>query len=159
MEEEERDWAAERAAYERVRAARGGTDHDHDFEARSRRRNQRCTVLVEERVGPDRWVSKPCGKPATSPLHRKWRVNVYALDRCYGGPEEGGWWYDTEDPELSLEVPASRYGDAVAIAGALEAVYPDRHSRSSVAYSDGDYDVRVERWSPRYSPSVQPRYE
>jgi hypothetical protein len=25
----------------------------------------------------------------------KYYVNVYAIDRCYGGPEEGGWWYDT----------------------------------------------------------------
>jgi hypothetical protein len=22
-------------------------------------------------------------------------VNAYAVDRVYGGPEEGGWWYDT----------------------------------------------------------------
>jgi hypothetical protein len=24
-----------------------------------------------------------------------WFVNVYDRDREYGGPEEGGWWYDT----------------------------------------------------------------
>lgn len=22
-------------------------------------------------------------------------ANVYEIDRAYGGPEEGGWWYDT----------------------------------------------------------------
>ena len=22
-------------------------------------------------------------------------VNEYSLNRAYGGPEEGGWWYDT----------------------------------------------------------------
>ena len=22
-------------------------------------------------------------------------VATYAIDRAYGGPEEGGWWYDT----------------------------------------------------------------
>lgn len=21
-------------------------------------------------------------------------VSLYEIDRCYGGPEEGGWWYD-----------------------------------------------------------------
>jgi hypothetical protein len=21
-------------------------------------------------------------------------VSIYTVDRCYGGPEEGGWWYD-----------------------------------------------------------------
>ena len=23
-----------------------------------------------------------------------WFVNVYRIDRCYGGPEEGGWYYN-----------------------------------------------------------------
>ena len=26
---------------------------------------------------------------------RKAFLSVYELNRCYGGPEEGGWWYDT----------------------------------------------------------------
>ena len=25
-------------------------------------------------------------------------VNVYAITRHYGGPEEGGWWYNTGEP-------------------------------------------------------------
>jgi hypothetical protein len=25
-------------------------------------------------------------------------VNVYAIKRCYGGPEEGGWWFDAGEP-------------------------------------------------------------
>ena len=24
-----------------------------------------------------------------------WSVALYAISRAYGGPEEGGWWYDT----------------------------------------------------------------
>ena len=24
----------------------------------------------------------------------KWYVNLYRIERCYGGPEEGGWFYD-----------------------------------------------------------------
>jgi hypothetical protein len=24
-------------------------------------------------------------------------LNVYEIDRCYGGPEEGGWYYDSGD--------------------------------------------------------------
>lgn len=27
----------------------------------------------------------------------KYSVAVYRQDRLYGGPEEGGWWYDTGD--------------------------------------------------------------
>ena len=25
----------------------------------------------------------------------KYVVAFYAVDRAYGGPEEGGWWFDT----------------------------------------------------------------
>lgn len=24
-----------------------------------------------------------------------WSVDVYLVQQCYGGPEEGGWWYDS----------------------------------------------------------------
>lgn len=27
-------------------------------------------------------------------LRRMHFATVYRIDRCYGGPEEGGWWYD-----------------------------------------------------------------
>lgn len=26
---------------------------------------------------------------------KRWYVNEYVCDRAYGGPEEGGWWYNT----------------------------------------------------------------
>lgn len=29
-------------------------------------------------------------------------VNVYHVDRCYGGPEEGGWYYDAGSPWASI---------------------------------------------------------
>jgi len=25
-------------------------------------------------------------------------VNAYRVSRAYGGPEEGGWWYDVGEP-------------------------------------------------------------
>ena len=28
------------------------------------------------------------------PEHYNWYVNVYEVYRAYGGPEEGGWYYD-----------------------------------------------------------------
>ena len=30
-------------------------------------------------------------------------VAVYLHQRVYGGPEEGGWWYDAYDPQLDDE--------------------------------------------------------
>lgn len=26
---------------------------------------------------------------------KKLFINVYEVERCYGGPEEGGWWYNS----------------------------------------------------------------
>ena len=31
-------------------------------------------------------------------------VNAYAVTRNYGGPEEGGWWYDQDTPLASVPV-------------------------------------------------------
>lgn len=31
-------------------------------------------------------------------------VNIYAAGRAYGGPEEGGWWYDVASPVGSIPV-------------------------------------------------------
>jgi hypothetical protein len=31
-------------------------------------------------------------------------INVYAIEREYGGPEEGGWWYNTYDCLTSIRV-------------------------------------------------------
>ena len=30
-----------------------------------------------------------------TPTGPKYHVNEYHMDRAYGGPEEGGWWYTT----------------------------------------------------------------
>ena len=35
-------------------------------------------------------------------------VNLYAVTRHYGGPEEGGWWYDAGEPVKSTAVRAGR---------------------------------------------------
>ena len=30
-------------------------------------------------------------------------LTAYIKDRVYGGPEEGGWWYDTYTPIMSIK--------------------------------------------------------
>jgi hypothetical protein len=44
-------------------------------------------------------------------------VSQYVVDRCYGGPEEGGWYYDWEDfqsvvAEFTDEAEAYSYARA-----------------------------------------------
>lgn len=33
-------------------------------------------------------------------------MNAYHVDRAYGGPEEGGWWYNRGEPLASIPIPA-----------------------------------------------------
>lgn len=84
-------------------------------------------------------------------------VNVYEIDRGYGGPEEGGWWYDCGTPVAT--VPFDTLREAEAFADVMEKRFPHDHSSNSVIYSGGDYSVRIERGFAKPYPSRTPRYE
>jgi hypothetical protein len=83
-------------------------------------------------------------------------VNAYAVERCYGGPEEGGWWFDAGQPIESrvcgtdAEVEAAR--------AELRAKYPRTDKRYSVLGGD-DYSVIVEDHPGCAYPTEWPRYE
>lgn len=83
-------------------------------------------------------------------------VNVYELRRCYGGPEEGGWWYDEGSLVDSVTTFTEGWAEYVA-AHLRDGTYPlrsgayaDSHNRGNVNYDRGsryprDYEVRVEK--------------
>lgn len=85
-------------------------------------------------------------------------VNAYSVERCYGGPEEGGWWYDAGTPIASLTTQ-----DKEEVA-ALEEQLTERHgwtslhNRYSVMGGD-DFVVRVESEPARPYPTTRPHYE
>ena len=105
-------------------------------------------------------------------------VNVYEADRAYGGPEEGGWWYDVRTPAyevenvvyvdgefgrevvsydrrlISCKVP---YRIAHRVADKLREKYPHTGRRGSVLGGE-DYDVVIQDHPPRHSPSERPHY-
>jgi hypothetical protein len=86
-------------------------------------------------------------------------VNVYLVDRAYGGPEEGGWWYDTG--ELLRVFPVERkYADALRdeIAKRDEFSNEGRRPISSVA-STGQYRVTVSDEPGESYPTTTPHYE
>lgn len=86
-------------------------------------------------------------------------VNVYEIDRCYGGPEEGGWWYDMGQVVTSRQVKEE---DAERIRGELEIEYPKgtgRQDSGSVIYEGGDYRVCIEKVPGADYPAVTPHYE
>jgi len=87
-------------------------------------------------------------------------VNVYELDRCYGGPEEGGWYYDAGEAIRSHPVPKRVLADKLA--ATLRARYDadaPRYPASSVCYEGGAFGVYVERHPAQSYPVARPRYE
>ena len=88
-------------------------------------------------------------------------VNVYEVHRCYGGPEEGGWWYDAGHcvrTEIVWRPLSSMVGRQ------LEAEYSNEGRRElSSVLSDGRYYVAVDDAPPGSEksayPSTIPHYE
>lgn len=95
-------------------------------------------------------------------------VNVYELDRAYGGPEEGGWWYDigTFEAGMSLTLPGTADAAVVRQLADLLLLLLDASAQAEgtppVGYSNyrgGRYGVRVEDSPGRDWPASTPRYE
>lgn len=79
--------------------------------------------------------------PEDRTTFKMWTVAAYEVTRCYGGPEEGGWWYDAGDLVCSQTV--LDYDVAVALANEWsETEFPFTRKRYSVLGGD-DYDVII----------------
>lgn len=92
-------------------------------------------------------------------------VNVYEVSRAFGGPEEGGWWYDTGN--LLLFGESGEHGATFAVPNretaewlrdALREAYPRTGKRSSVLGGE-DYEVAIEDHPGRDYPEQVRRYE
>lgn len=112
-------------------------DHDHTFERRS-----------DQLIDMDR---------------RMWHVNVYELDRAYGGPEEGGWWYNTGELVQTVPVWSDAWSDddIEKLCELLGNQYPKEGDRSigSVLYAGGAHAIVVEPHEGKSWPQERPRYE
>ena len=101
-----------------------------------------------------------------------WHVCLYLVDRAYGGPEEGGWYYDTGEAipygmdtdgktacRFFLSLPEARaFARSPEIAAALAELNEGRPSISSVL-SEGRYEMNVGLGNPENYPAHKPRYE
>jgi len=95
-------------------------------------------------------------------------INVYLADRAYGGPEEGGWYYDYGIPVESrrVKVPAagdlSPYSEYREELEFIESRYwrlnQDRPEIHSVI-SEGRYVVTTEDEFAKPYPETIPHYE
>lgn len=97
-------------------------------------------------------------------------ANIYLHDRAYGGPEEGGWWYDTYSPidgdsDWDADPPRHGHFDSEEYASkAMEAILVwcnDQNSRrrlSNSMASEGHFVAVLESWPAEYSPARRPHY-
>jgi len=100
-------------------------------------------------------------------------VAVYLTQRLYGGPEEGGWWYDAgelcTDPALTgfrRHLPDG-HEDRVRRMSMEVQAHLDRdwntgdHARLiSSVLSAGRFEAHVhDGWAPLAFPDERPRYE
>lgn len=84
-------------------------------------------------------------------------VNVYHMYQEYGGPEEGGWYYDSW--EIVESIRKRTRGRAEELAERLRrAQYPDHRNRSKSNYWNKrqDYRVSVEKTPGEDDSNYQP---
>lgn len=78
---------------------------------------------------------------------KKFYTNVYVVGRAYGGPEEGGWWYDYGTPIFEECTEHETFDDAMEMKQAVQN-----------AYNDGHIDVYVEDHPAKAFPETRPYY-
>ena len=92
-------------------------------------------------------------------------INIYSVTRHFGGPEEGGWWYDWS--ECVTSVPVKIRGEITLTAGKIHNLI--EVLRETGLYEDeGDiysanggvlFDVRLEENKEETETTGRPRYE
>jgi hypothetical protein len=95
---------------------------------------------------------------AHTPPHS--HINVYTVDRLYGGPEEGGWWYNAYSPVASVCIDEWTDEDVHILKGLLEKNFSNegRIPLCSVN-SEGEYFIAFEDCPAEPSPKRRPIYE
>ena len=84
-------------------------------------------------------------------------VNAYEVARCYGGPEEGGWWYNSGEPVESVRFDSLRAAETYRDdTGSIK--FPLTKKRYSVLDGE-DYDLLIECYFAKPWPDERPRYE
>ena len=93
-------------------------------------------------------------------------VAVYECEQAYGGPQEGGWWFDVGTLARVVKTFASEtraYGYMTRLNRRLKsrAIGPNQGRRDySSVLSDGEYFANVyENTAPEGFPDRKPRYE
>jgi len=125
-----------------------GRTHQHELSMTVRWFDGLLQTLDRSKI--DSWDDMYVGHESTSPYifcTPALFVNVYITDRAYGGPEEGGWYYDTWEIIPEESVIGTSEEDAERLLEEkrawADAENKGRRGPSSVR-SEGHYKVRLE---------------
>jgi hypothetical protein len=84
-------------------------------------------------------------------------VNVYSVTRHYGGPEEGGWWYNWSE---CIEVFPTKNKNAETIREELESENAYKKFGNIYSVLGGrDIEVRIEETPKESETKERPHYE
>ena len=87
-------------------------------------------------------------------------VNVYRVERCYGGPEEGGWWYNAGVLEEVHALPNEASAKAKAESLSMGVYSNEGEPGLGSTASQGEWQVEVsDRPGRHHWPRVRPCYE
>lgn len=90
-------------------------------------------------------------------------VAFYEIDRAYGGPEEGGWWFDTGTfvrISRTFKNRDAAYAYARRANALLHVIQRDARDVSSVLYDGGRMAAEVyDGLPPAFFPETRPYYE
>jgi len=93
----------------------------------------------------------------------RWYVSIYEYDRAYGGPEEGGWYYECGQPMTDFQLSFEDKENAILYGAFLdEKILPGMNEgRPPIGsvLSRGRYSVVIETEPPKAYPDHKPRYE
>ena len=85
-------------------------------------------------------------------------INAYSVTRHYGGPEEGGWYYNRGEPLASIPVDTDEEADAAR--AKLEARYSGEARGNIYSVRGGvELDVLEEEHFATAYPTRRPHYE
>lgn len=84
-------------------------------------------------------------------------VNAYSIGRCFGGHEEGGWWYDWYECLASMPVEDESEAEAIKEMMAKNLGWENEHDRYSVLGSD-DFRCYVEDQRASSESNEVPHY-
>jgi hypothetical protein len=87
----------------------------------------------------------------------KW-LTVHELSREFGGPEEGGWWYDSGEVEVSIPLHDMDEDEVFTLYTLLQKAFPRTHYSSSVAPRGGDWSISFGETRGENFPEERPYY-